>query len=39
MNSQGSTVEKNTMYPCTKSANAKNFAYKQGLVVKCARLT
>ena len=37
MNSRGSTVEKNTH---TQSANAKNFAYKRGLVVKFAsRLT
>ena len=37
MNAQSSTVEKNTH---AQSANAKNFAYKRGLVVKFAsRLT
>ena len=37
MNSQGNLVEKNTH---AQSANAKNFAYKRGLVVKFAsRLT
>ena len=36
MNSQGSRVEKNTR---TKSANAKNFVHKRGLLVKFTRLT
>ena len=37
MNSQGCRVEKE--YPRTKSANAKNFVHKRGLLVKFTRLT
>ena len=39
MNSQRSRVEKREYRRTRKIANAQNFAYKRGLVVKLARVT